>query len=215
MCLSPEIDLAAAVVTGAIAVDTLRRNKNPDARLLAAIPAIFTFHNVVSALMWWGLLGKLSDTYAQPAQWAYEFIAFVLWPAYIPLAVRSMETIKSRITLINIFWAFGLVNAGWHLWRLVRGDITATAQHLYVSFSFPNDPTIMGIGYIIATCFVILLSSHRELVLWGIINFVVVGGLTIASSNGTPSLWCFWAAVSSIYLNIFIRRHSRRFAHTG
>lgn len=211
MCLSPEVDLAAAVVTGAIAIDTIRRNKNPDARLLAAIPAIFTVHNIASALMWWGLLGKLSDTYAKPAQYFYEFVAFVLWPAYIPYAVRSMESIKSRIKLINIFWAYGLLNAGWHVWRLLRGDIVATAQHHYVSFSFPNDPTLVGIGYVAATCVVIFLSSHRELVVWGVINAVVVAALTIASSNGVPSVWCWWAAVTSIYLNIFIRRHSRRF----
>ena len=211
MCLSPEVDLAAAVVTGAIAVDTLRRNKNPDAKLLAVIPAIFTVHNIASALMWWGLLGSLSHSYAFPAQWLYEFIAFVLWPAYIPLAVRKMETIKSRIRLMNIFWAYGLVNAGWHLWRLTRGDITATPQHHFVSFSFPNDPTLVGIGYVVATCAVIFLSSHRELVIWGVLNAAVVAALTAASSNGVPSVWCWWAAVTSIYLNIFIRRHSRRF----
>lgn len=215
MCLSPEVDLAAAVVTGVIAVDTIRRNKNPDARLLASIPAIFTVHNVASALMWWGLLGKLSDSIALPAQWFYEFVAFVLWPAYIPLAVRSMESISSRKRLITIFWAYGLINAGWHLWRLLRGDIVASAHHYYVSFNFPNDPTLVGIGYVVATCVVIFLSSHRELVYWGILNSVVVAALTIASSNGVPSLWCWWAAVTSIYLNIFIRRHSKRFAHTG
>ena len=210
MCLSPEVDLAAAVVTGVVAVDTFRRNHNPDARLLASIPAIFAFHNVVSALMWWGLLGELSDNIANPATWIYEFIAFVLWPIYVPLAVRKMETNSTRIRIMTAVLALGVINSGWHMWRLVSGDISAHAHDMFISFNYPTDPTIVGAFYIIATCGVTLFSSHKELVYWGIANALVVAVLGLWTANGLPSLWCWYAALTSVYLNVFIRRHDRQ-----
>ncbi len=211
MCLSPEVDLAAAVVTGFIAIDTIRRNRNPDATMLVLIPAIFVVHNLSSALMWWGLLGKLGSGIAHPATILYEFIAFVLWPAYIPLAIRRMETQPVRRMLILVVWLLGLVNSSWHMWRLVRGDITAIAEPHCVAFTFPAEPVLVGILYIVATCAVTLLSSHRELVIWGVVNAVAVGLISLWASYGMPSIWCWWAALTSVYLNWFIRGHARQF----
>jgi hypothetical protein len=211
MCLSPEADLLAAAVTGVVAVDTWRRNHNPDAVLLAAIPAIFTVHNVASAFMWWGLLGKVGCAAAGPATWLYEFVAFVLWPLYVPVAVQRMESSNWRRKSISFVWLLGSTNALWHLFRLVSGQIQAVAHHHYISFVFPPDPTIVGSFYLLATCAVAMLSSHHELILWGAVNALAVAGITIAAANGLPSIWCWWAAVTSVYLNVFIRRHSRRY----
>ena len=210
MCLSPEFDLAAAAVTGLVAVDTLRRNRNSDARLLAAIPAVFAVHNVASAVMWWGLLGDVGPQWGRPAANLYMFVAFVLWPAYVPLAVRSMETVSLRRNLLAVVWILGMVNAGWHLWRLSRGQMTPVAHEHYISFDFPADPVWVGPLYGLATSGATFFSSHRELVMWGIVNAGAVAVLTVWAAAGLPSLWCWWAALTSVFINWFIRGHDRR-----
>lgn len=211
MCLSPEVDLAAAIVTGVIAVDTLRRNRNPDALAIAGIPAIFAVHNVASALMWWGLLGDVGGCVAVPAQFLYVLIAFVLWPVYIPFALRKMESRGIRRALLSGVLVLGAVNSGWHLWRIARGDMTAFPHEHYVSFHFPSDPLFVGPLYAVATCGATLLSSHRELVLWGVVNIVAVTAISAWAAHGLPSIWCLWAAITSGYINWFIRGHSLRF----
>lgn len=211
MCLSPEVDLAAAVVTGVIAVDTLRRNHNPDAVLLATIPVVFTVHNVASALMWWGLRGEVPNSVAGPASVLYMLVAFVLWPAYVPVALRTMETSVLRQRLLAFLWLLGLVNAGWHLWWLVRGQMVPVAHDHYITFEFPADPALVGPLYGLATIGATLLSSHRELVWWGLVNAVAVVAISVWAAHGLPSVWCWWAAVTCIFLNWFIRGHSRRF----
>jgi hypothetical protein len=63
--------------------------------------------------------------------------------------------------------------------------------------------------YVAATCGALLLSGQRPLVFWGITNVVVVGVLALAERNGLPSLWCFWAAITSGFVAWFLRSLTR------
>lgn len=210
MCLSPEVDLAAAVVVGAVAVDTLRRNHNPDARMLAAIPAIFAVHNVASALMWWQLRGQVTPRLGAAATVLYELVAFGLWPVYVPLAVRAMERVTWRRRTLAALWVGGVMIAAVQIVHIARGQMTAVEHHLYVAFEYPGIPWAVGALYGIATCGALFLSSHRELVWWAGVNAVAILWLDRWSASGLPSLWCLWAAVTSLFLNWFIRGHRFR-----
>lgn len=207
MCLSPEVDLAAAVAVGAVAIDTLRRNKNPDARLLTAVPAIFAVHNVASALMWWHLRGQVPHGLGTTATVFYELVAFVLWPVYVPLAVRAMERTPSRRVTLAGLAVLGSANAGVHLLHIARGEVAAVEEHLFISFTYPPVPWVVGALYGLATCGALFLSSHRELVWWAAVNAIAVAALAVWTANGLPSLWCLWAAVTSAFINWFIRGH--------
>ena len=52
--------------------------------------------------------------------------------------------------------------------------------------------------YVVATCGPLLWSSHRNLALFGAVNLGVVGLLVWSVQSGFVSLWCFWAAITSI-----------------
>jgi hypothetical protein len=80
-----------------------------------------------------------------------------------------------------------------------------------VSFEFPGDPWLVGPLYGLSTIGATVLSSHRELVMWGVVNAVVVAGLSVWAAHGLPSVWCWWAALTSGYVNWFVRGHNRRF----
>jgi hypothetical protein len=55
-----------------------------------------------------------------------------------------------------------------------------------------------------------LLSGSRRLAAFGIANLVVVTLLVWLLARGIISLWCVWAAASSVVLNLEVRAAARR-----
>lgn len=67
------------------------------------------------------------------------------------------------------------------------------------------DATVPGggataVAYALAVCVPLLLSSHRRIALFGVLNVPVVVLLSVLVASGFISLWCVWAAVTSIVL---------------
>ncbi len=91
MCFSPEMDLAAGVVVGGIAVQAARSVRDPSQWPLAAIPAVLAVHQLIEAAVWWGAEGRLPSDVGQAATLAYLGIAFVVVPVLVPAAVTMLE----------------------------------------------------------------------------------------------------------------------------
>ena len=96
MCFSASASFAASgglLVTG-LAIQRYK-SVSSNEQLFAAIPFMFAAHQFSEGLVWLGVSG----TVAEPIQWAaihfFSFIAFALWPVYVPLAMYRYE--KSRL----------------------------------------------------------------------------------------------------------------------
>ncbi len=51
-----------------------------------------------------------------------------------------------------------------------------------------------------------LVSSHRHIRWYGVVNVVAVGVLALVSATAFVSLWCVWAAVTSVAVAAHLRR---------
>jgi len=58
-------------------------------------------------------------------------------------------------------------------------------------------------------------ASNRWLVLLGLANLSAVIALGWITFTGFTSLWCAWAALTSIVIAIYLRRSSRTSAPAG
>jgi len=54
----------------------------------------------------------------------------------------------------------------------------------------------------------LIASSHRDLAALGALNLVVVPVLMWLTVSGFISLWCFWAAMVSVVIDVHLRRTS-------
>lgn len=205
MCLSPEFDLASSVVIGAFAIDTIRRNENPRTIPLALVPSIFAIHTVSSAIVWLGIEHHLSQQFQNVATSVYIFIAFVLWPTYVPFALLPIEKSGWRKNTMWAFLVIGFVTSIQFAMAVDSGNETVMAGGHYLDFHVNGTPAYTGIFYFLTTCVAILLSGIRQLVIYGLMNAVVVATLAISQNHGLPSLWCLWAAVTSFCIWWFIR----------
>jgi len=209
MCLSPQVDVVAGLVMSVVAVDAVRHCHSPRLVGLAALPAIFAVHTFTSAVVWLGLQGHVSTSSLDTATAFYLAVAFVLLPVYVPVAILLIEPPGWRRAALVALTAAGAYASFDFLVGLVSGRASAVACDSYIDFNVVSTSSYSAVLYVAATCGALLLSGQRILFVWGLTNVVVVGALSWGVSRGVPSLWCFWAACTSILIAVFLRRLDR------
>lgn len=207
MCFSPEADLAAGVVLGALAIDALRRHPCRSDLPLAALPAVLAAHSLIEALVWYAGRGNIDEAIGTAATYAYLLIAFVVLPTLVPLAIRLREPKNSHHRALTGLVVLGAVVSSVLFAVLVTSPVTATLETHFVRYhtQIPFAAVIVT-GYVIATCGPGLLSSARTIQVFAGLNLVAVGVLALVNTAGLTSLWCGWAVVTSVAVVIQIRR---------
>lgn len=212
MCFAPEADLAAAVVLGGVGVDALRHTRGRVTWPLAALPALFAAHTLTEAFVWWGLRGELGDpasnaTAQSAATAVYLAFALVVLPVYIPVVMLTLERDPARRRAGAAVLAAGAVCAGWLALALVTGPVRARADHHHITYTIDLWAATVPIAlYLVSTCGVCLLSGRGFLRRFGTANLVAVVLLAWISVEAVTSLWCLWAAVTSVSIARYLRR---------
>lgn len=206
MCFSPEADLVAGVVVSAIGIDTLRRTARPELLPLATLPLVFGVHQLIETLVWWNLRGEVPDSVGAPAAWVYALIALSVVPILVPFAFSRSGTIRS-VRVARALVGAGVVSGGILFVTLVLGPMhpTIDGHHINYHVGTPWLPFTLGL-YILATCTPGLLTDQRSLRVFGATNLLVVGLLIWLAQSALVSLWCVWAAISSVLINVYVRR---------
>ena len=209
VCFSAEADLAAGVIIGVIAIDGVRHVRHPAERALAAIPVVLGAHQIVEAFVWWGLHGQVPNAAWRPALWLYLIVAFVVLPVLVPTAVGALEPVASR-RRVQVFTAIGVGVAAVLMYAIVRGPIHAAieARHIAYSVGLWHGGLVVML-YVVATCGSMLASRHSHVRWFGVVNLVAVGLLAWLNRSGFISLWCFWAAITSVAIAVHLRHASQ------
>lgn len=209
MCFSAEADLIAGVVVSGIGIDAVRHVRHRRELAVAALPVVFGVHQLIETLTWWGLDGRVPASIGDAATWVYLVIAFLL-PLAVPLALLSIEADPSRRQMMKPFAVLGGVVSAILLAELFSGPATATDAGRYLAYDVDLDFGVqITVLYVIATCVPLLLSSTRRMVLFGVLNLAAVTTLGWLMAAGVISLWCAWAAVTSVVIATHLRTADR------
>lgn len=205
MCFSPEVDLAAGLVIGAVGIDALRHVRTPAERPLAALPLVFAAHQLIEAVVWWGLQGSVPAAVGHAAEWLYLAIAFGVLPVLVPVAVGALDLFRHRARTAA-FVVVGIAVAGALMYGVVRGPIDATINGHYISYHVGlwHGGTLVVL-YVFVTCGSLLASGHGHVRAWGTVNLLAVAVLVWVNTAGFVSLWCVWAAVTSVAIAVHLR----------
>ena len=210
MCFSPEADLVGAVAVGVVGVDTLRQVHERRELPLAAVPALFAGHFFIETFVWWGLDGQVPWSVGRAATWLYLFIALVVVPCVVPIAVMLVEPDARRRKWMIGFCTVGCTVALIMLFALLSGPFSARMENHCIRYEtqLPFGGQLTAL-YVLGTCGVLLLSSSRRILAFGVANLVVVIALAWLMANALISLWCAWAAITSIVIDLRLRHHNR------
>jgi len=209
MCFSPEVDIAAGLIIGAIGIDALRRVDDRRDLALASIPVVLAAHQLVESVVWKGLQGHLPDAVTDAAVTIYLVIALGVVPLLIPWAVYRSERDPGRRSRMLPFVFLGAGVAAVLLASLVVAPYGATIGGRYIDYhTLTIGGGIVGGGYAVAVCAPLLMSSSQRLVVFGALNVAAFFILSTLLVTGLISLWCVWAAIASVIIVRYIREQS-------
>ncbi|MGI9641510.1 MAG: DUF6629 family protein [Acidimicrobiia bacterium] len=206
MCYSPEADVIAGLVVGAIGIDAVRHVDDRRYLALATVPFVLAAHQLIEAVAWWALRGQAPAEAGELAAATYLVIALGVVPFLIPYAVFRAEPNRTRQHWMAPFVVMGAMVGVVMLSSMGANGYTVAIGGRYLAYevAIPHGGVATAF-YFAATCAPLLLSSHRRLVLLGAVNVPVFLGLTLLLSQGLISLWCVWAAISSLVIAGLIR----------
>jgi hypothetical protein len=206
MCFSPEADLVTGIVVGVVGIDALRHVRKPHQIALAATPVLFSLHEIDESFVWWGLRGQVSWPVEHAAIYIFLAIAFAL-PFWVPFAMLGVETRIHRRQLMKAFLAVGTVTSVLLLVAVVGGPVGASIDGSHIAYTADiSYADILVVLYVVATCGACLVASNRWLVLLGLANLGAVIALGWITFTGFTSLWCAWAALTSVAIAVYLRR---------
>ena len=211
MCFSPEADIVAGLVVAGVGIDTIRHIGHDREWALAALPIVFGIHQGVEVVVWWGLDQRISADLAHNAAWLYLAIALGLIPVAVPFAVHRLETDERRRAFMAPLIGLGVLVAVALMVPVVRGPISFVDAGNHIAYSVSTEfGGLITVGYVVATCGALLLSSDKVVVIYGAVNLVAVAALAALQTTGVISLWCVLAAVTSIAIAVHLRRLHRQ-----
>ena len=207
MCFSPEADIVAGVVVSGVGIDALRHVRHTREYPLAALPLLLGAHLLVETYVWWGEMGRASELAAQAATWVYLAFALGVLPVLVPVAILAIEPEERRRRWLMPLAVIGAGVAALYMASLVTGPIGAAVEGCCLAYDTgPSYHPALGGLYAVVTCFPMLVSSHRRIVVFGVINLPVAALIGWLLAANLASLWCAWAAVTSVLIASHVRR---------
>ena len=206
VCLSAEVDLVAGLVIGAAGIDAIRHTDEKRELGVAALPVMLGAHQLVEAVAWWGLEGRVVAVAGDIAVWVYLLFAFGVLPTYVPLAVARFELDPARARLMRQLALTGAAVSLVLVAAMVRGPVEASIGGRYIAYQVSlSYGGLIVAGYAVATCGALLVSSNPIIARFGVFNLAAVTFLAWLNTSGFASLWCAWAAVASLAVAFRLR----------
>lgn len=215
MCFSAEASFSAAALLVPVGLYTVSkaRREMPGWTLFASFPLVFGVQQALEGAVWLGLdAGDPELTYC--AARGFLFFSNFFWPVWVPLAAWWLEEEASRKRMMSLLamlgFFFGLaaflptVLEGYAL-QVGIEDHSVTYQTRLLDEGWISRP-IVEMVYALIVLSSLLLSSERGIRIFGgliLLAFVATYG---AYYHALISVWCFFAAVLSLYLVLAMRR---------
>lgn len=208
MCFSTTADVVAGVSLVPIAAVSLRQVRAARELPFAALPALFALHQLIESLVWAGAGGYVSSSVAHAAALAYVFIALPLLPILFPIAVWLLEPTGSRRRMTP-FLVLGAVVSGRLGYAVGTHGVSVTPHEHALSYTIGIAHSVAWtVLYVVAIVGTAALSRFPVVVAFGAVNLVGLTVVALAYAEAFASLWCVYAAMTSVLvmLQMILRR---------
>ena len=201
MCFSATASFVASGVIATIGLATLRHVREPRTLLFAAMPLLFAFHQASEGFVWLGLGGTIGPVALDHVAFLFMMYAQGILPFLMPLAVALMEPPGWRRGAIVALTCIGAVVCAWDVIGLISLPSRVFAEHH--SIAYRNQMTgnfAISCLYVLATCGALVLSTHRVVRWYGVLNVIGLTITQIVKEYDFASVWCFYAATLSVII---------------
>ncbi len=205
MCFSATASFVAGAALATAGIATLRHASRPSEIPFAAIPLLFGIQQLIEGLIWLSFR-QTSPLPNPPLTFVYSLFSHILWPIYVPFAVRLLETVRWRRQALGVMQIAGIVVGLYLLYFLVRVPITSRVLGQHIVYESPHFyiGAVMAL-YLSGTCVSSMLASNRIIRLFGALSLATFLAAYAIHSATLVSVWCFFAAILSFIVYAYFR----------
>lgn len=201
MCFSLTASVAGGVVISSLGVATIKKVRQPSERLFAGVPLIFGIQQFAEGAVWLALGNPEYAHWERYGTYTFLFIARVLWPALMPLAVLLMETEQKRKKILRVMLGMGLSVSLYYTFCLIFLNVAPNiaGHHVQYISDYPREIADLVFAiYLIAAVPPLFVSSNTRIHLMGWLMFIACIITGIFYTEFLTSVWCFFAAAVSV-----------------
>lgn len=208
MCFSASASFGASGLTALAGVAAFRMARRPAHRLLAAIPIFFAVHQFAEGFLWLALQGRIDSAWQPWAMFSFLVVAKIVWPTWVPLATRAMETEPRRRRILSLLLVLGCLESLVFIYGLQVYPVSANIDGSHVQYHIETPLPLRRVIdplYSIVTVVPPLVSSIRMMRIIGVIVLLSLIVSKIFYFQYFASVWCFFAALISVLVVLVLR----------
>lgn len=219
MCFSATASFSASLALIICGIASLAYAKQKRLRMIALIPFIFGLQQFAEGMVWTSFLNTDLASIRMIASYIFLACAGIVWPIWIPLAVVQFEGTHARKLFMPSLMAGIIVALGFIAFVLFYPlTVKATCNVVYY-FEFSQTSlaewsnVINATGsalYILATIVPFFITRNKTL--WFLGSLVAISYIAsyIFYTEAFTSVWCFFAALISIFVYGLVRNESKK-----
>lgn len=208
MCFSATASISSAVLLLIIGLAALKKAAPHKALYpFAALPIFFGIQQACEWLVWTGF-DLNHEQYIYYGSIGFLFFGLIFWPFWIPFSLFHAEHKPKRKKILR--WITG-ASIGYVLSLLFIGccSFTTLITNHHISYGIPGLDAysyILTFLYVVFTIVPFFIATHHLLWLFGLsLFFAFIASLTMFAGT-IVSIWCFFAALLSVFVWVIIRR---------
>jgi hypothetical protein len=208
MCFSPEASFTGGVIISSIGIASMRKVGSPSQLVFASIPLLFGIQQFAEGVVWVGIPRPEFAAMLRAGMYVFLLMARVIWPAIIPLSMLLMEHNDRQKKSMAVLLAMGLTVSVYYSYCLLFLTVAPqiNGNHIQYISDFPEAYAVpVFIVYIIAGIVPFFLSSVKRMRVLGALMFVSCLITAIFYREYLTSVWCFFAAIISVFIFWMIR----------
>ena len=211
MCFSATASFGAGAFLAVAGIATISKVKSPLQLMFGCIPLFFAIQQISEGFVWLSLSNAAHEHFRNPATYTFLAFAQVIWPAWVPLAVRSLEQDPARKKILSYLSVAGVAVAALLCWRLMFYGAAATIVGCHITYDISSPLALViliSILYFVSVCIPLFISTRRHTILLGIVLLLSLILAKIFFEVQFLSVWCFFSAIISAVIYFMLRSYN-------
>jgi hypothetical protein len=211
MCFSAQASFAASFVLLVVGIFALKNNKHKKYLMLSLTPILFAIQQFAEGVVWISLQNKAYACMQPVSTYVFLSFALLMWPIFSSLSLLLIEKHASRKSILEYFLSASIV---WSLYvgitLFMHEPFAAIVKNHIIYGIMPNiAKQIIDVSiYAILTVVPFFITHIKQLHTLGALMLVTGIGSYFIWSFCVTSVWCFFAAISSIFIYYIVTRNS-------
>jgi len=218
MCFSASASFTSGVLLLPAGIYCVRKALHLERKylLISSFIFIFSLQQFIEGSLWLALAAEHNTAITIFSRF-FLFFSHLLWLVLAPVAAYSLEDNGKKKAIFKYFILSGLIfgislylpllmNKDWLSVHIVNYSIYYETRLLYDSFISIN---IVALLYAAIITLPMVLSSNRNVRIFGTIIFLSIAPAYLVYYYAFISVWCFGAAILSLYIIHIISRLAR------